>query len=94
MILQGKTVKTAHVEGDPRGPSWCSEADSSESHISTCPNIGGMGSNHLFSSPHLVDDTIHVPDFDVFLTGKKLSDCILETWDLLQKMPVKYEKQD
>ena len=53
-----------------------------------------MGSNHLFSSPGLVEDTIHVLDFDVFLTGKKLSDCILETWNLRQKMPVKYEKQD
>ena len=29
MILQGKMVKTDHVEGGPRGPSWCSEADSS-----------------------------------------------------------------
>ena len=53
-----------------------------------------MGSNHLFSSPGLVEDTRHVLDFDVFLTGKKLSDCIIETRDLNQKMPVKYEKQD
>ena len=37
---------------------------------------------------------MHVLDFDVFLTGKKLSDCILETWDLSQMMPVKYEMQD
>ena len=53
-----------------------------------------MGSNHLFSSSGLVEDTRHVLDFDVFLTGKQLSDGILETWDLHQKMPVNYEKQD
>ena len=37
------------------------------------------------------------PQFFEFLTAsniKKLSDCILETWDLHQKNPVKYEKQD
>ena len=41
-----------------------------------------------------MEDIRHVLDFDVFLTGKILSDCILETWDLHQKMPVKYEMQD
>ena len=30
----------------------------------------------------------------MFLTGKKLSDYVLENWDLHQKMPVKYEMQD
>ena len=30
----------------------------------------------------------------MFLTGKKLSDCVLENWDIHQKMPVKYEMQD
>ena len=53
-----------------------------------------MELNQFFSSPGVVRRLLTSSNVKEFLTGKKLSDCVLETWDLHQKMPVKYEKQD
>ena len=88
VILQGKMVKTAHVEGGPRGPSWCSEVDSSSRHLRWCPNIDVMESNQFFSSPGVARSLLTDSFLQDFLTGKKLSVWVLETWDQHQKMPV------
>ena len=49
-----------------------------------------MGSNHLFSSPGLVEDTRNLLDLEVFLTKKSRAFGIPESWDHHQWMPVKY----
>ena len=94
VILHSEMVKTGYVEGGPRGPSCCPEADSSSRYITLCPNIGVMESNQFLSSPGVVRNLLTFPYVKKFRTGKKLSDCVLETWDLRQKMPVNYEMQD
>ena len=94
VILNSEMVKTGYVEGVPRGPSCCPEADSSSRYLTICPNIDAMESNQFFSSPGVVRNILTFSYVKEFLTGEKLSDCILETWDLSQMMPVKYEMQD
>ena len=49
-----------------------------------------MGSNHLFSSPGLVEDTRNLLDLEVFLTKKSRAFGIPESRDHHQWMPVKY----
>ena len=94
VILHSEMVKTGYVEGVPRGPSCCPEADSSSRYLTICPNIDAMESNQFFSSLGVVRNLLTFSYVKEFLTGEKLSDCILETWDLSQMMPVKYEMQD
>ena len=50
--------------------------------------------NQFFSSPGVVRRLLTSSNVKELLTGEKLSDCVPETWDLHQKMLVKYEKQD
>ena len=94
VILNSEMVKTGYVEGVPRGPSCCPEGDSSSRYLTICPNIDAMESNQFFSSPGVVRNILTFSYVKEFLTGEKLSDCILETWDLHQTMPVRYEMQD
>ena len=53
-----------------------------------------MKLNQFFSSLGVVRRLLTSSNFKEFLTGEKLSDCVLETWDLHQMMPVKYDMQD
>ena len=94
VILNSEMVKTGYVEEVPRGPPCCPEADSSSRYLTICPNMDAMELNQFFSSLGLVRILLTFSYVKEFLTGETLSDCILETWDLSQMMPVKYEKQD
>ena len=94
VILHSEMLKTGYVEGVPRGPSCCSEVDSSSRYLTICPNIDAMESNQFFPSLCVVRNLLTFSYVEEFMTGEQLSDCILEAWDLRQKMPVEYEKQD
>ena len=87
-ILHCIMVKTAHDEGGHRGPSWCSEVDSSLRHLRWCPNIDVMESNQFFSSPGVARSLLTDSFVQELLTGKKSPVSILEAWDQHQKMPV------
>ena len=50
--------------------------------------------NQFFSSPGVVRRLLTSSNVKEFLTGEKLSDCVLATWDLHQMNPFKYEMQD
>ena len=58
------------------------------------PNNDAMELNPFFSSSGVGRRLLTSCNVKEFLTGEKLSDCVLETWDLSQMMPVKYDMQD